>query len=152
MAKKENNTNKNLPESSDNNNELTKEILEAYPMLESEEEAKSIVKMVSKKISIKSGPYPSPKDYAKYHKIDPNLTTQMKDMVKKDHELYLDLTKKDSERIFVLRQRGQYISLGIVVLVIGLGFFTISKGFEWGGVIITSLGAGSIIAQFLTKR
>ena len=49
-------------------------------------EARKIVQIVSRQISIKKGPYPSPEGYDYYHEIDPDLTAQMKKMVLKEQD------------------------------------------------------------------
>lgn len=50
---------------------LTKQVLEKFPELKSANKARSIVRLVSQQISIKSGPFPSPEDYEHYHELDP---------------------------------------------------------------------------------
>jgi len=131
---------------------LTKQVLNAYPELKSSTKARKLVRMVSQQISIKSGPYPSPEDYEHYHDIDPTLTDLMKEMVKQEQIHQHKMDEKYLEKDFVLRKRGQWFAMTVYVLVVSLGGFTIYKGFEWGGAIITALGVGGIIAQFLKKR
>ena len=108
--------------------------------------------MVSQQGSIKSGPYPSPEDYEHYHDIDSSLTDLMKEMVKEEQIHQHKMDEKYLEKDFVLRKRGQWFAMALYVLVVSLGGFAIYKGFEWGGTLITALGVGGIIAQFLKKR
>lgn len=132
--------------------QLTKQVLEAYPEIKSSSKARKLVRMVSQQISIKSGPYPSPEDYEHYHEIDPELTSLMKEMVKKEQEHQHEMDKRFMDKDFILRKRGQWFAFVIFGFVVALGAFTIYKGFEWGGTIITTLGVGGIISQFLKKR
>lgn len=131
---------------------LTKKVLEAYPELKSTSKARSVVRMVSQQISIKSSPYPSPEDYEHYHDIDPSLTDLMKKMVLDEQKHQHKMDEKFLEKDFGFRKRGQWFAFGIYILVIGLGAYSIYRGFEWGGTIITSLGVAGIISQFLRKR
>lgn len=62
------------------------------------------------------------------------------------------MDEKFMEKDFSLRLRGQWFAFGIYILIVALGAFTIHKGFEWGGTVITALGVGGIISQFLKKR
>lgn len=131
---------------------LTQQVLKAYPELKSSSKARKLVRMISQQVSIKSGPYPSPEDYEHYHDIDPSLTDLMKKMVEKEQKHQHEMDKLYLDKDFALRKRGQWFAIFVYVLVVGLGAFTISKGFEWGGTIITALGVSGIIAQFLKKR
>jgi uncharacterized membrane protein len=131
---------------------LTKRVLEAYPELKSTSKARNLVRLVSQQVSIKSGPYPSPEDYEHYHDIDPTLTDLMKKMVVEEQKHQHKMDELFLEKDFSLRLRGQWFAFAIYFLVVGLGAFTIYRGFEWGGTVITALGLGGIISQFLKKR
>lgn len=136
----------------DNKEQLTKQVLKAYPELKSTSKARNLVRLVSQQISIKSGPYPSPEDYEHYHDIDPSLTDIMKKMVVDEQKHQHKMDEKYLEKDFNLRKRGQYLAFSVFVLVVALGAFTIYQGFEWGGAVITALGVGGIISQFLKRR
>lgn len=131
---------------------LTKQVLQAYPELKSTNKARKLVRLVSQQVSIKTGPYPSPEDYEHYHSIDPALTDLMKKMVVDEQEHQHKMDEKYLDKDFSLRQRGQWFAFGIFILVVALGAFAIYKGFEWGGTIITALGVGGIVSQFLKRR
>ena len=142
----------NPQKQSNNKSQLVEKVFEAYPQIGSKTKAKSLIHMVSQQVSIKTGPYPNPEDYAKYHEVDTNLTDLMKTMVKDEqaHKHKMDVIHLDKE--FKLRQRGQWFALIIYAFVIVLGGFAIYSGFEWGGTIIASLGVSGIITQFLKRR
>lgn len=131
---------------------LTAKVLKEYPELKSSSKARNLVRMVSKQVSIKSGPYPSPEDYEHYFDIDPTLTDLMKEMARKEQEHQHKMDERFLDKDFSLRKRGQWFALAVYFLVVGLGSFAIHKGFEWGGTIITALGVTGIIAQFLKRR
>jgi len=133
------------------NEQLTKQIAQQYPKL-SNQQARSIVRTVSQSVSFRSGPYPSPQDYEYYKEIDPDLVEQMKQMVldeqKHQHKLDTNLLEKDYE----IARRGQWFAFSIFGLVVCLGAYSIYSDMEWGGIIITAIGVGGIISQFLRKR
>ncbi len=131
--------------------ELPKLVKKQVPKL-TLKEAREVVGVVSSQVSIRSAPYPSPEEYERYHHIDPELTSQMKEMVYKEQEHQHKMDDEYMLKEYSLRERGQYLAFGVFILVIGLGAFTIYQGFEWGGAVITSLGVGGIVAQFLKKR
>jgi len=132
--------------------QLTKQVLEAYPELKSTNKARQIIRMVSRQVSIKTGPYPSPEDYEHYHQIDPELTDLMKKMVVDEQKHQHNMDEKFLEKDFALRSKGQWFAFAIFILVVTLGAYAIHKGFEWGGTIITALGVSGIISQFLKRR
>lgn len=142
----------NKGNSNGNGEQLTKKVLQAYPELGSSNKARGLVRMVSQQVSIKTGPYPSPEDYEHYHSIDPTLTDLMKKMVSDEQKHQHLMDGKFLEKDFSLRQRGQWFAFGIFILVVFLGAYAIFSGFEWGGTVITALGVGGIISQFLKKR
>lgn len=129
---------------------VTKQIQQAFPDLGSNQ-ARKIVRMVSQQVSIKSGPFPSPEDYEHYHDIDPNLTDLMKKMVEDEQAHQHRLDELMLEKDFSLYSKGQWFAFFVFVLVVALGGFAIYSGFEWGGTIITALGVGGIISQFLKR-
>lgn len=135
------------------NDDLSLLVRQQVPKL-SNQEARQVVGIISRRISITStsGPYPSPADYEKYHEIDPELTRQMKDMVLKEQAHQHDLDYKYMENDLKIRLKGQWFAFAVYILVVGLGAYTIFRGFEWGGVVITSLGVVAIVAQFLKRR
>ena len=135
-----------------NSEQLTKQVLTAYPELKSSGKARQLVRMVSQQISIKSGPYPSPEDYEHYHEIDPSLTTLMKEMVVKEQEHQHKMDEKYLDKDFLLRKSGQWFAFLVFVLVIGLGGYSIFIGQVWVGALISSTGVVGIIAQFLKRR
>jgi uncharacterized membrane protein len=130
---------------------LTKQVLEKYPELKSASKARSLVRLVSQQISIKSGPFPSPEDYEHYQDIDPSLTDLMKKMVVEEQKHQHKMDERFLEKDFSIRQRGQWFAFGIYFLVVSLGAYAIYQGFEWGGTIITALGVSGIISQFLRR-
>ncbi len=132
--------------------QLTKQVLQAYPELKSSNKARGLVRMVSQQVSIKSGPYPSPEDYEHYHEIDPSLTDLMKKMVVDEQKHQHRMDEKFMDKDFSLRQRGQWFAFAIFVSVVILGAYTIYMGFEWGGTVITAFGVTGIITQFLKSR
>lgn len=79
---------------------LTKQVLKAFPELKSANKARNLVKLVSQQISIKSGPYPSPEDYAHYHDIDPSLTDLMKKMVLMNKSINIEWMRNLWKKIF----------------------------------------------------
>lgn len=126
-------------------------IREQVPKL-TKDDARKIVGVVTSKISIRSAPYPSPDEYERYHVIDPDLTRQMKEMVLKEQTHVQELDKRTLTLEYNLRKRGQVLAFSVFVAVVALGGYTIYTGFELGGTIITTLGVGGIVAQFLKKR
>ncbi len=131
--------------------DLLKLVKDQVPKL-TKSEAQRVVGVISNSISIRSAPYPSPDEYERYHEIDSDLTNQMKQMVLKEQEHQHTMDEKYLQREYTLRERGQYLAFGVFVLVILLGAYTIYRGFEWGGAVITTIGVGGIITQFLKRR
>lgn len=132
--------------------QLAKQVLQAYPELESPNKAIRLIRMVSQQVSIKSGPYPSPEDYERYHKIDPSLTDLMKKMVVDEQKHQHKMDTRFMEKDFTLRKSGQWFAFLVFLSVVGLGTYAIYNGLEWGGTVITALGVCGIVTQFLKRR
>lgn len=130
---------------------VTKQIQQAFPDLGSSK-ARRIVRMVSQQVSIKSGPFPAPEDYEHYHDIDPQLTDLMKKMVVDEQSHQHKMDEMMLEKDFKLYSKGQWFAFFVFLLVVILGGFAIYSGFEWGGTIITALGVGGIMSQFLKRK
>lgn len=133
-----------------NDEVIIKQLQSQFPNIGGNE-ARKIVQIVSRQISIKRGPYPSPEDYDYYHEIDPDLTSQMKKMVLKEQEHQHDLDKIYLQKDFSLKRTGQILAFLLCVIALVGGFWTVLQGFEVGGTIIAALGLGGIVAQFLKK-
>ncbi|WP_318310419.1 DUF2335 domain-containing protein [Flagellimonas crocea] len=137
---------------SNNSEQLTKQVLQAYPELKSPSKARNLVRMVSQQISIKSGPYPSPEDYEHYHDIDPSLTDLMKQMVVDEQKHQHRMDERFMDKDFKLRKSGQWFAFFVFLAVVALGAYSVHMGFEWGGAIITAFGVTGIVTQFLRRR
>lgn len=114
--------------------------------------SRKIVSMVSSQMTIKSGPFPSPEDYEQYQEIDPALTELMKKMALDEQAHQHEMDKLVLEKDFKIISKGQSLAFAVFILVILLGAYAIYSGFEWGGALITALGVGGIISQFLKRR
>ena len=130
---------------------ITKQLRQQFPKLGGNE-ARKIVQVVSQQVRIRTGPYPVPEDYDYYHEIDPDLTSQMKQMVLEEQKHQHHLDEKYLEKDFRLRSKGQILAFIISIIALVGGFYTVLQGFETGGTIIASLGLGGIVAQFLKRR
>lgn len=115
-------------------------------------QSRKIVSMVASQTSIKSGPFPSPEDYEQYQEIDPELTNLMKQMALKEqeHQHAMDIRAMDKD--YKIISRGQKLAFAVYTLVILLGAYSIYSGFEWGGALITAIGVGGIVSEFLKRR
>jgi uncharacterized membrane protein len=133
-----------------NNEVIVKQLTSKFPKIGGNE-ARQIVQIVSRQVSIKSGPYPSPEDYDYYNEIDPDLTTQMKKMAAKEQDHQHDMDKRILDKEFSLRRVGQILAFSICIVAIVGGFYTVLQGHETGGTIIASIGLVGIVGQFLKK-
>jgi len=128
--------------------QLTQLIVQEAPNLSSNK-ARKIVRMVQQRISIHSGPYPKAEEYEHYYDIDPDLTAQMKQMVKDEQKHQHELDKLHMEKSFTLRKRGQWFGFFIFLSVTTLGGYIAYTGSEWPGTLITISGVSGIIVQYL---
>lgn len=133
-----------------NDEVIIKQLQSQFPKIGGNE-ARKIVQIVSRQISIKRGPYPSPDDYDYYHEIDPDLTAQMKKMVLKEQDHQHEMDKTFLEKDYSLKRTGQFLAFFLCIIALMGGFWTVLQGFEIGGTIIAALGLGGIVAQFLKK-
>jgi len=139
------------PKTKNPNEVIIKQLQSEFPDIGGNQ-ARKIVQIVSRQVSIKSGPYPSPEDYDYYHEIDPSLTDQMKKMVllEQDHQHKMDEKVIDKE--YSMRSRGQVLAFVICLIALVGGFWTVLQGFEIGGTIIGALGLTGIVGQFLKSK
>lgn len=112
-------------------------------------QAHAIAQKVQSIQHIKSSPYPSAEEYEHYHEIDPDLTSQMKEMVKQEQSHQHKYNFEELNKSFVLRKRGQWFGFAILCIIVGAGIYISITLSVWPGTLLSMSGAAGIIAQYL---
>lgn len=99
-----------------------------------------------------AGPLPPPEDMAEYNHVIPNGADRIMAMAEKEQDGRLSQAAKSNDSYFRMKARGQWFSLGVVVMFTVLAAYLFSK--EQYGLGVSLLGANlvSIIAIFIADR
>ena len=156
---KEENDNKVLSEKEPTMGASVAEVIDSYDLDDSvKERLKEEISVTVSETIVQQfrGPIPPPEMMAGYHEIDPSIVDKIFDLTKKEQDSIIKLKNEDSSRQdFMLKSASRDNLLGaifafmVILIMILIGPYLITKGYELPGYMLSGTGILSVIKLFI---